>query len=93
MLLYMYSVLLAVIIPTIMGALFPLGAECYESTLQLLHKWKSMRQKRSTVGSKALRALKPIGFNVGGFFTFKKETTAGVFEQIMDYTVNAILSF
>jgi len=93
LMIYMYSVLLAVVVPLIMGALFPLGAQSYESSVFLLHSWRSMAQKRRTARSRALRALKPLGFNIGGFFTFTRESTTGVFEQLMDYTVNAILSF
>jgi len=93
MIVYMYSVLVAVMVPLVMGALMPLAAIAYESTEVLLHSWRSVAQKRRSARSKTLRALKPMGFNIGGFFTFKRETIASVFEQLIDYTVNAILSF
>jgi len=92
-LIYMYSVLLAVMVPLIMGALMPLAALVYESAEVLLHSWKSVVQKRKSARSKTLRALKPIGFNIGGFFTFKRGSIGSVFEQLMDYTVNARLCF
>jgi hypothetical protein len=38
-------------------------------------------------------SLRPIGYTMGGFFTFKKSTVTTFAEALMDYTINAILSF
>jgi len=91
-LIYMYSVLVAILVPLVMGAMFPLGEQIYESSVELLHKWRSMALKRNTYRSKALLCIKPMGSSIGGFFVFKKGCTGGVFEQLMNFTINAILS-
>jgi len=92
-LIYMYSVLCAIIAPLVMGALFPLGEQIFESSVIRLHRWKSVALKRKIFQSKAFLAIKPMGSSIGSFLVFKKGCTGGVFEQLMNYTINAILSF
>jgi hypothetical protein len=94
--------LLAVFTPIVINIVLPEGILCHELTNDLLVKWRSSvysvwsnRANRKYVVRrlKAVRTLDiPVGFGGFHFFYIVRDTKVAFYTNIMDSTVNAILS-
>jgi hypothetical protein len=91
--LYVFSWLLGIVVPTIIVMELPTAGENYDASVELLHGWKGKCRSRRSLRYKRVVRFRPIGYTMGGFFTFKKSTVTTFAEALMDYTINAILSF
>jgi hypothetical protein len=91
--LYVLVCLLGTIVSSVMVYAIPKAGETYESTVELLHGWKEKCPSRRSLRYKRVMSFRPIGYTVGGCFTFSMGTVTTIAEQIMDYTINAILTF
>jgi hypothetical protein len=91
--LYVVACLLETVISTEMAYALPKAGKTFESTCELLHGWKVNCPSRRSLRYKRVMSFRPIGYTVGGFFTSSMSSVTTVAEQLMDYTINAILSF
>jgi hypothetical protein len=91
--LYSFSCLLAIVVTTIIALELPKAGECYDGACELLHGWKAKCRSRKSLRYKRVMSLRPVGWTMGGFFTFKNCTVTTIAEALMDYTINSILSF
>jgi hypothetical protein len=91
--LYVVACLMGTVGLTIMAYELPKTGESYEASCELLHGWKGKCRSRRTLRYKRVMSFRPIGYTSGGWFTFKRDTVTTVAEQLMDYTINSILSF
>jgi hypothetical protein len=91
--LYIFVCLLVVLVPTIMAMELPKAGESYQAAYNLLSGWKGECRSRRTLRYKRTASFRPIGYTMGGFFTFKLGTVTTFVEALMDYTINSILSF
>jgi hypothetical protein len=91
--LYVVACLMGTVGLTIMAYELPKAGETYETSCELLHGWKEKCPSRRTLRNKRVMSFRPIGYTSGGWFTFKRDTVTTVAEQLMDYTINSILTF
>jgi hypothetical protein len=91
--LYVFACLMAIVVPTLIALELPKAGENYDAACELLHGWKEKCRSRNSLRYKRVVSFRPIGYTMGGFFTFKKETVTTFAEALMDYTINSILSF
>jgi hypothetical protein len=91
--LYVFACLMAIVVPTLIALELPKAGENYDAACELLHGWKEKCPSRRSLRYKRVVSFRPIGYTMGGFFTFKKETVTTFAEALMDYTINSILSF
>jgi hypothetical protein len=91
--LYIFVCLLGVSNPTIIALELPKAGESYEAAYNLLNGWKAKCRSRRNLRYKRVLSFRPIGYTMGGFFTFKLGTVTTFAEALMAYTINSILSF
>jgi hypothetical protein len=91
--LYVVACLLGTVGSIVMSYELPRTGDTYDETCELLHGWKGKCRSRRSLRYQRVMSFRPIGYTVGGCFTFSKGTVTTVAEQLMDYTINAILSF
>jgi hypothetical protein len=91
--LYVLVCLLEAVSFTEMAYELPRAGKTYEASCELLHGWKVNCPSRKSLRYKRVMSFRPVGFTAGGFFTFKLGTVTTVAEQVMDFTISAILSF
>jgi len=92
-LIYIFVILICIIIPVIIVTELPQAGKGYEASESLIHFWKSGCYNRRSDRFKNINSCKPVGYSLGGMFIFRVSTTTTFFEALMDYTINAILSF
>jgi hypothetical protein len=90
--LYVVACLMGTVGLTILAYEIPKTGESYEASCELLQGWKGKCRSRRSLRYKRVMSFRPIGYTAGGCFTFKRETVTTVAEQLMDYTINSILS-
>jgi hypothetical protein len=90
---YAFACLLGVVVPIVIAFELPKAGECYDGACELLHGWKEKCPSRKSLRYKRVMSFRPIGWTMGGFFTFQNGTVTTFAEALMDYTINSILSF
>jgi hypothetical protein len=91
--LYIFVCLLVVLVPTIIALELPKTGESYHAACNLLRGWKGKCPSRRTLRYKRVVSFRPIGYTMGGFFTFKPGTVTTFVQALMVYTINSILTF
>jgi hypothetical protein len=90
--LYIFICLIGVVFPTIISYELPKAGESYDAASELLSGWKGKCRSRKSLRYMRLVSFRPIGYTMGGFFTFKRSTVSTFVEALMDCTINSILS-
>jgi hypothetical protein len=90
--LYIFVCLIGVVFPTIISLELPKAGETYDAASKLLSGWKGKCRSRKSLRYKRVVSFRPIGYTMGGFFTFKRSTVTTFVEALMDYTIDSILS-
>jgi hypothetical protein len=93
LILYVFVCMMGIVVSTVMAYELPKAGETYDASCELLHGWKEKCPSRRSLRYKRVMSFRPIGYTVGGCFTFSKDTVTTGAEQLMDYTINAILTF
>jgi hypothetical protein len=93
---------LAIFTPFMLNIVLPEGILCHELTKDLLFKWRSSvysvwsKNSNRKYVVRRLRALRTFEFPVGiagfNFFYIVRDTKIAIYTNIMDSTINAILS-
>jgi hypothetical protein len=92
MYLYVVACLMGIVATTVLAYELPRAGQSYEASVELLHGWRGKCRSRRNLRCKRVMSFRPIGYTSGGWFTFKRDTVTTVAEQLMDYTINSILS-
>jgi hypothetical protein len=90
--LYVFACLLGVVVPTVIALELPKAGKSYDAACKLLHGWKAKCRSRRSLRYKRVMSFRPVGWTMGGFFTFKNGTVTIFFGALMDFTINSILS-
>jgi hypothetical protein len=90
--LYVFACLLGVVVPTVIALELPKAGKSYDAACELLHGWKAKCRSRRSLRYKRVMSFRPVGWTMGGFFTFKNGTVTIFFGALMDFTINSILS-
>jgi hypothetical protein len=92
LMMYAYFCFTDVIVKTIIMAELPQAGKSYVASEETLKRWKVTCRSRKALPYKKVAAWKGVGYTMGGFFTFRRGTTATFMEAVMGYTINSILS-